>query len=350
MRSSSRSLAVSLASTTGILVACSLQIPSEREIFGDAAGQSGNATSGSPTNAGGGNGGSAGAAAAPEGGAAGEPGGSGAAGEVAGGSDAGGSDAGGGDSGGTSAGGTGAGGSDTAGSNSGGTGAVGFDPALGLVAHFPFDETSGSVVENLIDASKSGSYNGNCTHPDGQLGKAVQMRNLSPSAPDWIELPAGLLSDLSTTTITLWTRALSPSRQGGRLLHFSLGSSNAIFFSPDEVNPTTTVAGAHLGGTHSSASFVDLWTTPPPALTDKSWHHVAFSWSSSSIKLYIDGRLLGSQSNPGLTPSDLGETSPNWLGRTPNDAFIALYAELDDLRIYDKVLSTAELAQLYVLR
>ena len=35
----------------------------------------------------------------------------------------------------------------------------------------------------------------------------------------------------------------------------------------------------------------------------------------------------------GVIPSDLGVTSPDWLGRMLNDAFPAVYAEIDDLRV-----------------
>ena len=67
------------------------------------------------------------------------------------------------------------------------------------------------------------------------------------------------------------------------------------------------------------------------------------------IDLYIDGSLAGSKTSPGVLPSELGVTTPDWLGRTLNDAFLALYAEIDDLRIYNKVLGATEIAQLYGL-
>jgi hypothetical protein len=84
-------------------------------------------------------------------------------------------------------------------------------------------------------------------------------------------------------------------------------------------------------------------------LTDKVWHQVALTWSAAFIDLYIDGSLVGSKASPGVRPSDLGATSPNWLGRTLDDGFIALYAEMDDLRIYNRSMTAGEIAQLYRL-
>jgi hypothetical protein len=214
------------------------------------------------------------------------------------------------------------------------------------VAHFAFDETTGTVATNLKDSNKNGTYVGSCTHPTGHLGLAVGIRNSSSSSTDWVELPTGLLSALAATTVSFWVRDLSTTRKGGRLLDFSLGTAEGIYFAPDDTNSTTSLAGAHLGGTHAGVAFVDLWTTTP-VLTDKVWHHIAFAWSAASIDLYVDGNPAGSKASPGVLPSDLGATSPDWLGRTLNDAFIALYAEIDDLRIYNKVLKATEIAQLY---
>jgi hypothetical protein len=228
-------------------------------------------------------------------------------------------------------------------------GAGGFDAEDGLVAHFAFDESTGTVATNSKDATKNGTYVGSCTHSTGQLGNAVGIRNLnsnSSGTSDWVELPAGLLSNLSATTLSIWVRDLSTNRTGGRLFDFSLGTADEIYFAPDDTNGTMSLAGGHLGGTHTGVSFVDLWTTTP-VLTDKDWHQVVFTWNDAGIALYIDGMPAGSKTSPGVLPSDLGVTTPDWLGRTLDDQFIALYAEFDDLRIYNKVLLANEIALLY---
>jgi hypothetical protein len=227
-----------------------------------------------------------------------------------------------------------------------GSGGGGFDAELGLVAHFAFDEPSGALVGNSSDPRRNGRCVGICTRPSGRFGRAIGIRN--SGSVDYVELPRGLLNGLSMTTMSLWVRDLSITRQGGRLFHFSSGSAEEIFFSPDDVNPRNDVRGAHLGGRHRGASFVNLWTTSP--LTDRQWHQVAFTWSAASINLYVDGRALRAQSTPDALPSDLGATDPDWLGRTLNDAAITLYVEIDDLRIYNRVLSANEVAALYSAR
>ena len=225
---------------------------------------------------------------------------------------------------------------------------MGFDPNAGLVAYFTFDEASGAVAANAKDSSKNAKCNGTCTHPAGQLGQAFGLRNnVSPS--DWIELPAGIFSALSATTLSVWVRDLSTNRNEAPLFHFSASAKEAISFTPDDRNASTSSAGAHLAGVHSDAAFVDLWSAKP-ALTDKVWHQVAFSWSAASIELYLDGKLVGSQANPNALPSQLGATSRNYLGRARSDDTRGLFGEIDDLRIYDRVLTAAQVALLYKVR
>ncbi len=322
---------------------------------GDADGGSGGRARGGASGApGGGEAGGGVGGATSDGGSGGSIGGSsaggsgGASGAAAAGSSSGGASLGGAGSGGSSgeAGSTAVGGG---GLNSGGAG--GASAAVRLVAHYPFDETAGDVAANVVDATKNGTYRGDCTHPEGPIAGAVGLRNIAGTSgtTEWVELPVGLLSELSEMTLALWIRDLSDARAGGRAFHFSNGAQHEIYFAPHDIHPDSLLPGAHLGGTYGGFVFADQWSSSPD-FTDRLWHHVAVSWSSSSIDLYIDGSIVGSTVSPGVVPSDLGSTSPNWLGRTLDDAFIGLYAQMDDLRIYDRALPAAVIAALYQMQ
>jgi len=223
-----------------------------------------------------------------------------------------------------------------------------FDPGAGLIAHFTFDEPDGRTAANAKDSSKNAKCVGTCTRPPGRLGLAFGIRNtVSPS--DWIELPAGIFAGHSAITLSVWLRDLSTTRSEAPLFHFSSGAREAIYFTPDDRNFQASDGGAHLGGLHAGASFVQLWSGRP-SLTDQAWHQVAVSWNSANIKLYIDGERVDSDQSPSVVPSELGTTSPNYLGRGPDDDNPALSAEIDDLRVYDRVLSAPQIALLYQLR
>jgi hypothetical protein len=59
--------------------------------------------------------------------------------------------------------------------------------------------------------------------------------------------------------------------------------------------------------------------------------------------LFIDAELVAQNGGARYTPSDLGETSQNWLGRSQYEAHPYFNGSLDDLMIYDRVLSQGEI-------
>ncbi len=294
-----------LASVGAVALACSLQAPSEGEVFADPQHELGAS-------------GAQGASVA--GGAAGS-----SPGAVAGG-------------------GTGGGGQGQAGTTAG---QAGDGPAAsGLIAHFAFEDTT-DTARNQVDATKNASYHGMRSNPAGVRGKALALRNATDAATDWLALPEGLLSRSSEVTLSLWVRDLSTSRSGARLFEFSRGTGEGFYFAPHDERRLTG-AGARLRGVHGSNPFVDLWTDTP--LTDKEWHHVAVRWSATRIELFIDARSAGSADPDRVQPLDLGATSTNWLGRASDDSAVALYGEIDELKIFDRSLKTSEIAALYADR
>jgi hypothetical protein len=288
------------------LAACSLQMPSESDVFGSAGAQSAAGSAGSvmPSSSAG-----AGGTSAPQG-SGGNKGPGGATGSA------------------------GAGGS------------AEFDPTAGLVAYFKFDEGSGATAANSKDSTKNAKCVGSCARSNGQLGGAFGLRN-SVSATDWIELPTGIFDGRSAITLSVWLRDLSSTRNEAPLFHFSTSADEAFYLLPDD--DQRSAMGAHLVGVHSGTSFVNL-SSATPNLTDKVWHQVVIAWNSSKIELYLDGNSVGSAANPKVLPSQLGASSTNYLGRSRNDDRSALFGEVDDLRIYDRVLSAADVKLLYKVR
>jgi hypothetical protein len=66
--------------------------------------------------------------------------------------------------------------------------------------------------------------------------------------------------------------------------------------------------------------------------------------------LYLDGTLAGSKPKPNAIPSQLAAASTSYLGRARDNDSPALYGEVDDLCIYDRVLSAEQVKQLYKVR
>jgi hypothetical protein len=78
---------------------------------------------------------------------------------------------------------------------------------------------------------------------------------------------------------------------------------------------------------------------------DDHWHHLAGTYDGSTIKIYVDGVLEGSQSLSGQIPST---SVPVYIGamkegpNTPTDSDF-FHGNIDDVRIWNRALSEAEI-------
>ena len=88
----------------------------------------------------------------------------------------------------------------------------------------------------------------------------------------------------------------------------------------------------------------------PGALSTNTWHHLAFTLGAGTPytgTIYIDKVAVGNNPNMTLRPSDLGNTTNNWIGRsqfTANDSMFDGF--IDDFRIYKRALTAAEISAL----
>jgi hypothetical protein len=82
-------------------------------------------------------------------------------------------------------------------------------------------------------------------------------------------------------------------------------------------------------------------------LTIGQWVHLAVTHDGSTLRLYVDGALAGSKALPGSFAPD---TSQLALCGNQNDASGAIGERwvglVDDLRLYRRALTDAEIAQL----
>jgi len=89
--------------------------------------------------------------------------------------------------------------------------------------------------------------------------------------------------------------------------------------------------------------------TPLGILSENTWHHIALIYSSgSSMQLYVDG-VLKTDEQSGI-PVDYIEL-PQFLGTSSRFPGVNynLYGKMDDLYIFDKVLSASEVDELYTI-
>jgi uncharacterized protein len=215
-----------------------------------------------------------------------------------------------------------------------------------LVALYTFE---GASKDALDDASGRGNtatlVNGKTDVPpgfgfvDGVIGKALR---LSSGSQSHVRLPRGIVSRFRELTVATWVK-LASSTAFQRIFDFgtstdtfmylsSAGSTGLLRFRIASVSPNRNQALEGGNGLPLGA-----------------WAHVAVTVSDDGIALYQDGAQIAQQAPAVLRPSELGDTTNNFIGRSPFATDPYLDAELDEFRVYGRALSASEIAELATL-
>ncbi|MEM9235452.1 MAG: LamG-like jellyroll fold domain-containing protein [Verrucomicrobiota bacterium] len=209
-----------------------------------------------------------------------------------------------------------------------------------LVSYYNFDEGSG---DDAFDTAVSGSAQ-TATENQG----SVQWDNSNPligsSALDLngsTSLAVNVPFDGSTTeyTMCVWLKsdAFSTTREG---IFNHRGSSNDVFWGIAVV-PGTGGSDYRIRSNNGGVS------VPDNTFGTGVWQHVAWTWSSATreAKIYIDGVLQSTAVNVSDT---YNATENTW--RIGDDSCCGgreMNGRLDDLAIFDEVLSDDQIAQIH---
>ncbi|MHC4521693.1 MAG: LamG domain-containing protein, partial [Planctomycetota bacterium] len=199
------------------------------------------------------------------------------------------------------------------------------------VGWWRFDDGSGTVARDSSANGNDGTLYGDPVWVAGQLADALQL----DGNDDYVELPIGsVMTTLNEATVTLWVNWSGLGGSWQRIIDFGTGTTAYLFLCPNN--------GAN-GAMRTSTTVGGVWnefdSDAGPLAT--GWHHITItvSGSTETMTTYVDGQVVGSMDNINNTLDELGETTQNWIGRSQYVADPYFNGAVDDLRIYDVVLS-----------
>jgi uncharacterized protein (DUF427 family) len=205
-----------------------------------------------------------------------------------------------------------------------------------LVGWWKLDGVCGrDIVLDSSGYNHHGASRGNPQWVQGYDGGGLQF----DGRDDYVELPIGsVINSLTNSTFATWVDS-QPGGPWQRIFDFGNDPNvymclipRAWFMDPMRFAITTG------GGT------AEIQVNAPEAI-ETGWHHVAVTINARTrvIQLYLDGQVIASTTNATLTPSDLGNTTNNWLGRSQYADDSYFMGSLDDFRIYDYAMSQADI-------
>jgi len=206
-------------------------------------------------------------------------------------------------------------------------------PSSGLVAHWAFDTWNAMTSPEDVSGNNAdcSATTGCPTQVAGVLGNAAQFDG-SKACLD----VAGLASWADPQfTISAWVKSSSSS--GPVVVH----ESDSGCPSPELV--MSNGAGLVQLNVTDTMPHNEAWTLaaiPTPG----SWHQVAVSWDGANQAVYVDGVCSCSKAQA-LGPLD--NVQPFTIGCYPTGGPTFFTGSIDDVRIYNRVLSAQEMADVY---
>lgn len=231
-----------------------------------------------------------------------------------------------------------------------------------LVAHYNFDgnarDTSGNnnhgIPTGFFDYSKDRF---------GDCGQAIHLNGFYQKG--WVRVPSSNSLKFNANkqmTLALWveldelagmTGLGSLGLNGFHMLVAKggdgLSTPNGFYYGLNSIGSNLNIGG------QNSGPVINLGLSHPPIhpnYTSKAWKHIAIVATPDSMRLYLDGTLIHkAASNTNFTDADTKDLLFGIMdgknGATP--FWYPLKGSLDDLRLYNRALSPAEINALYTL-
>lgn len=195
------------------------------------------------------------------------------------------------------------------------------DLLTGLVLYFPMDKRDFNTATTIIDRStggRTGTLNGTAASGRGKIQQGLTFTGVNGNGVSMTGLATG-----TTFTYSAWLYT------GATAINYSniLGQSSFVGFW---YRPGLKRVSFYYGADHTNNTDMAL----------NQWHHIVITSDTGTGAFYIDGVADGTfLLAPGFTADGIGCDS--------GTGAECLDGKLDDLRLYNRVLSSGEIRQLY---
>ena len=200
--------------------------------------------------------------------------------------------------------------------------------AVNLVLHYALDEGSGNVANDSSGSGNNGTIEGSPAGITGVTGNALGF----DGSRDYIATGKNLLDSLPAFTIACWLKG-----------DLSLGNRSGLVGQNDCVEYGVI-----------SSNAIQIWTPgggsldmPWPYDADTDWHSVVAVGDGTSLTIYLDGAPAVTGGSAITDNYGTSTFSVNIGGGGVFDATDNWFTgDIDEIRIYQRALSAAEVAGL----
>ncbi len=186
-------------------------------------------------------------------------------------------------------------------------------PTDGLISYFPFDD---NLADELINTPAGVNHN-SAAFTEGKAGKAISLNGSN----QYIEFGRNTYRSGNNLSVSVWLK--------------KTGTTGIYFIMCDDFGIWT------MGTNAGMAISLPNTSSASGVIAPDEWVHLVGTYDGTNIKVYINGMLKETKNHPG--------TIASWVGNLKLGKFDTEYwsGSVDDLFIYNKVLSQSEVDQLY---
>ena len=197
----------------------------------------------------------------------------------------------------------------------------------GLIVYYEFEDNTDDSSDNAIH----GTTSSNIIYQNGVIGKSAYLNGID----DYISIGKDNILDIGNGdfTLTAWIKTQSNSMQ--HILQRYSGENDKDYY--EMKIESDYKFNLRLKESQTTNNFDNNQTS---TISKNNWHFLTCIKDQTSISLYIDGYLVASKGNS-INPSTPDVSTI--IGRNSFNQSDYFHGNIDDLRIYNRVLSQSEI-------
>jgi hypothetical protein len=210
-----------------------------------------------------------------------------------------------------------------------------------LLANWSFDAgtVNGTSVSDASGNGFTGTLSGGVTSVAGKVGQALQFNGTDGQVSFGNDARAALTGDLS---FAAWIKTTNNSRDETIIGKYDASGNERGYV-------VKTKADGHIafreGGENTATGHPVEIEDTGATINDGQWHHIAVIVQlSAGVLFFVDGGLSSNFLNDTLLT---GSSAPNLAVGGPEFSSVNFTGSIDELRIYQGDLTSAQIAQLY---
>lgn len=210
-------------------------------------------------------------------------------------------------------------------------------PGQNLIAAYGFNEGSGTVITNSATATYNGTYVGTPAWTAGKNGGGLTFSGSS----GYVNMgDVNSVDGVNALTVSAWMKTTGTTEQ--HLVDKGI-CQGVVNDGPFELGANFFTSGRASFVIYKSGGSPNYYPLESSvAVNDGLWHHISATYDGSTMRMYVDGIASGQASVPGVILSSTSNALE--VGGHCNGGSILWKGSVDDVRIYSRALSPAEVA------